>query len=143
MTPEQQQSALARCLALQPLVGWPQWRVGARAEHRLIHRAGPERAYWLIEVLWTPDYCWSEAWCACETICLCIWQDHLLARLAERSGSAGDVSIDQFGNSETSKACWYVEVETASGTYSAYADTLIEALLDVWEQIQKGDTGDD
>ena len=135
MTPDTQNDCLNRCLALQSLVGWPEWTTAVRMQSLRY-----EHGRW--------------AWCGRDLECrtpfaylaarlnpeaLCIWQDHLLRWLAEQVLATNDANdalvIDR------DEAGWEVVIETggwgACRARSADCPTLIEALLDVGEQIQK------
>jgi len=120
MTPDTQNDCLNRCLALQPLVGWPEW-THDEARWRLTISADAELAR---REYRTDTGRWRIVTGNAHHISLCIWQHHLLRRLAER----GSVDIGHL------PIGWSVEVYGAQQTT---CDTLIEALLDVWEQIQR------
>ena len=135
MKPSAITDCLKRCLALQPLVGGLEW------EHddtrwRLVQRG---EGLWLRECL-TMDGHWAIDRAVSNHEALCIWQDHFFAYLAGHSHNheaALFVSCDETG--------WGATLESAMSGYlveSRRRPTLIEAVLDVCEQIQREGTDD-
>ena len=135
MKPSAITDCLKRCLALQPLVGWPEWEFSDYENRRLAFRIS---GWWVEYHMPTePGHEWeslTERTHAHEALCL--WQDHFFAYLAGHSHNheaALFVSCDETG--------WGATLESAMSGYlveSRRRPTLIEAVLDVCEQIQKG-----
>jgi len=130
MTPDAINDCLNRCLALRPLVGWPEWAIAnygnstyqLQGDDELWARYAAEsdstgrcRAYRLQQILGSHE-------------ALCIWQDHLLRRLAERERLITIQRSSIFGGR------WSMQID---GYDIVFADTLIEALLDVCEEVGK------
>ena len=142
MKPDTMTDCLNRCLALQPLVGWPEWQCPVNSMARIQIRPGLLPA--LCWVTWSrhqPHLDWEEIQDSRDLYeALCLWQDHFFAYLAGHSHNheaALFVSCDETG--------WGATLESAMSGYlveSRRHPTLIEAVLDVCEQIQREGTDD-
>ena len=145
MKPSAITDCLNRCLALRPLTGWPEWAIAnhgnstyrLQGDDELWARYAAEsdstgrcRAYRLQQILGSHE-------------ALCIWQDHLLRRLGERAGKTSIVYFDYRYTHCTGLPQWNIKLEDRDcfAYIEATRPTLIEALLDVCEQIMK-ETGD-
>ena len=139
MKPSAITDCLKRCLALQPLVGWPKWQCPTNpiARLELRHSGSESISYWVPWIYEEGAMGWEHLFDEIDDhIALCLWQDHFFAYLAGHSHNheaALFVSCDETG--------WGVTLESAMSGYlveSRRRPTLIEAVLDVCEQIQKG-----
>lgn len=133
MTPSDQQKALAQCLELQPLVGWPQWRTWKNWQ-RLVFE--PKRGGWHIQRRCRTD---EPRWIAGRRIqnheALCIWQDHLLrwlAAYADEHKCLFEIGYD--------RGKWDTALYTSREPVSKCYPHLIFALINAVKQIQGKET---
>ena len=130
MKPSAQQNCLQRFLKLQPMTGWPIWpaQYNPTGKYSLREHTHHDASRWYLHGIRGREHVWKRLGELEAHESLCIIQDHLLWYLAERKGT----QVMGWQGS------WNVVTEDDIGA----GDTLIEALLDVAEQIQKETSND-
>lgn len=127
MKPSTQQNCLKRFLKLQPLTGWPIWpaQYNPTGKYSLREHTEHEASRWYLHGIRGREHVWKRLGQLEAHESLCIIQDHLLWYLAER----GPYDIEYLPSG--------TRMVIVSREYSGDGPSLIEALLDVAEQIQK------
>ena len=130
MKPSTQQNCLQRFLKLQPVTGWPEWpaqySVAGKCKYSLREHTERGASRWFIHGIRHKETAWKRLGELEAHESLCIIEHHLLEWLGEH--------CDGVNTGGFSDGTW---AAATSSLYSGRYDTLIEALLDVAEQIQK------
>ena len=136
MTPDEQRCALKRFLKVQPMVGWPEWECPLNQNVRIQIR--PEGAGTWCWVTWAKKES-QDDWVEIQDSrdhheALCMIQAHLLSKLAEYTAEQNELVQIHMAHGDV--AVPGVNVYGGLGLHGE-APTLIEALLNFFEQIQR------
>ena len=133
MKPDTQQKCLTRFLTVQPLTGWPTWDVSAYSQLRLKQIQADGK--WRLQGKDKTDHEFGTAMLYVSNHeALCIIQAHLLSKLAEYTAEQNELVQIHMAHGDVAVP----GVNVYGGLdLRSQAPTLIEALLDFFEQIQR------